>query len=188
MSTATRTDPRADRRSDQMADWLDRGLLRGRRRLAALVVTAVVVALLVVAVAWLAIDLRSEGETSAAGRDAVSAANAAVTRMLSYNAGTVDQTVAAANTVTTGAFHDDFLKVLDQVVKPNAQAQNASSTARIMSSGVVTASPTRVVALLMVDQSTRSTKLQGERIDTIEARVTMTEVDGRWLVSGLDQL
>jgi Mce-associated membrane protein len=53
---------------------------------------------------------------------------------------------------------------------------------------VVSADPVRVVAMLYLSQVTTSTSLAAPRLDNSSVRVTLTEVDGRWLVAGLDRV
>ncbi len=45
-----------------------------------------------------------------------------------------------------------------------------------------------MVALLFVDQTTTSTRLEGPKVDLNRVRMTLVEQDGKWLVSELDAL
>ena len=111
-----------------------------------------------------------------------------VERILTYDAKDLEPTRQAIDEDTVGPFRDQFVDVFTQVVSPNARAQQASGSAVTRQSGLVTREPGRGVVLLFITQTTKTTALPGDRIDTIQARVTMTESDDRWLVSGLDQV
>ena len=50
------------------------------------------------------------------------------------------------------------------------------------------ASRDRVEVLLFVDQTTVRTGLEQPRVEQNRVRLTLDDVDGRWLVSGLDAL
>ncbi len=56
-------------------------------------------------------------------------------------------------------------------------------TAEVAASSVVRAAENQVVVLLFVDQTTTSTRLEGPKVDLNRVRLTMTRVDGDWLVS-----
>jgi Mce-associated membrane protein len=130
-----------------------------------------------------------EGRSTArAAGAAIDAAAESVPRLLSYDANSIDAAAAVIDEVSTGDFRNQFSQLFNTTVKPAALAQNASSKATVVARSEVSAASDKVVALLFINQSTVSRKLPGERVDTIEARVTMERVDGRWLVSGMDQM
>ena len=148
---------------------------------------AVVVALVAIVVVSSVLVARHAGvEKDRPAAEA--AARTHVAALLSYDSANLPPARAAVDRLTTGPFHDQFAGVFTQVVAPNATAQHARSTADVRASGVVSASPGRVVVLLFLNQSTSSDRLPADRVDTIQARVTMTEVGGTWLVAGLDQV
>jgi Mce-associated membrane protein len=161
---------------------------RGRR---GLIVTSVVVLVVLALIGYIVVGALALQERSAveAGQAAAEpAARSAVERMLTYDSADLERTRAAIDEVSTGSFHDQFGDVFARIVAPNATQQRARSSAVVRESGVVSAEEGRVVVLLFLNQSTSSSQLPADRIDTIQTRVTMTEVDGRWLASGLDQV
>lgn len=119
---------------------------------------------------------------------ATAAASAHLEALLSYDPGTLGEMPARIDEATTGPFHDEFRRLFEQTVRPRAEAVKARTVAQVVSSAWVEAAPGRVVALLFVNQSTTTERTVGDRIDTVEARVTMEEAGGRWLVAGLDRL
>lgn len=178
----------ATKAATRLVDWSDRVALRGRRRRVALIALGLVVALLVAAVVALAVSLGHDREVAASRTDGVQAARQSVESLLSYDAATIDQDQARVDTLTTGDFQRQFERVFGEVIKPSATEQRARSKATSVASGWVDATPDRVVALVFLNQVTTTAAMPGDRVDTIQARVTMTNVDGQWLVSALDQV
>ena len=158
---------------------------RGRRQT---VVVGLVVVALVVDIVISAIALHSRSAVAADRVAGEAAARSGVERLLSYDSANLQPTRAAIDDVATGSFHDQFVGVFTQVVSPNAIQQHAKSQATVRASGVVSAAPGHVVVLVFLNQDTTSSQLPAPRVDTIQTRVTMDQVDGKWLMSGLDQL
>ncbi|GAA4546449.1 hypothetical protein [Pseudonocardia xishanensis] len=157
------------------------------RRTVTIALTAVAVVLAGVS-GWLGWSVVSAQSDATAKTEAVAAASDAVPRLLSYDQNTLGQIPALTDQLTTGQFRDVFHATFDQLIQPNAVAQQASSTATVASASWLTVNGDDATVLLLLDQRTTSQKLVGERIDTVQARVTMSRVDGAWLVSGLDQV
>ena len=74
------------------------------------------------------------------------------------------------------------------MVRPSAEQYKVVVKAEVTAASVVRASDDRVVALLFVDQTTTSTRLEGPKVDLNRVRMTLVEQDGKWLVSELDAL
>jgi Mce-associated membrane protein len=180
--------PRWSAAFDERARAADRGVLAGGRRVRVAGVLGAVLVVLLVGVAAQTSGLVGSRAAAEAGGTGVDAAAQSVATLLSYDAGSIADTSAAIAGLTTGGFRDDFTALFDTVVTPNAVEQKASSTATVVARSLVSATPDETVALLFINQSTVSKTIPGERIDTIEARVSMQRVDGTWLVSGLDQV
>ncbi|MEU7812261.1 hypothetical protein [Pseudonocardia sp. NPDC049154] len=205
---STSTDDRLDDRTRELpavdAEQAPAGRRRagGRRRLSRVPVPhptgaarrRIVVALAAAAVVlagvsgWLGWSVWSDHSIATARTEAVAAASDAVPRLLSYDPTTVEQIPALTDQLTTGQFQTVFHETFDQLIKPNAQEQQATSVATVASASWISADGDEASVLMLLDQRTSSTKLVGERLDTVQARVTMTRVDGTWLVSGLDQV
>lgn len=60
--------------------------------------------------------------------------------------------------------------------------------ATVRNGAVVSADTDQVVMLVYLDQATTSKALTAPRLDNVGVRVTVSDVDGKWLVSQLDRL
>lgn len=119
-------------------------------------------------------------------RAATAAARTAVETMLSYDYKTFDQHTAQVDTLLTGAFRTEFDNGTRQSVKPLAVANQAVVQARASEVGVMNATDNTVRVLAFVNQATTSAKLDRPQVDQNRVILTMTRVDGRWLVSKVE--
>jgi Mce-associated membrane protein len=69
---------------------------------------------------------------------------------------------------------------------PRRRRQGASAHGVVSASAVQSKTPTKVVVLLMVDQTVRNTELKDPRVDRIRMKITMELVDGGWLASAVE--
>jgi Mce-associated membrane protein len=157
-------------------------------------VTVVLLVLcLIAATALVVLQLqrRSDQATERARTQAVSAARAAAGDILGYDYRSIDASIRRARASTTGAFRKEYDETAKKLL-PESKQVKAIVQATVGSSAVMSASSDRVVVLLFVDQATVK-QVPGEktpttRIDQSRVRVTMTKVDGKWLVSELAAL
>ena len=119
-------------------------------------------------------------------RAATAAARTAVETMLSYDYKTFDQHTAQVDALLTGAFRTEFDNGTRQSVKPLAVANQAVVQARASEVGVMSASDNTVRVLAFVNQATTSAKLDRPQVDQNRVILTMSRVDGRWLVSKVE--
>ena len=155
------------------------------------VVLLVLCLLAATALVALLLEQRSDQATERARTQAVSAARAAAGDILGYDYRSVDQSIRRARASTTGAFRKEYDETAKKLL-PESKQLKAIVQATVGSSAVMSASSDRVVVLLFVDQATVK-QVPGEktpttRIDQSRVRVTMTKVDGKWLVSELAAL
>jgi Mce-associated membrane protein len=120
--------------------------------------------------------------------DALAAARSHAQAILSYDHETLDADFAKAEAALTGKFKKDYARTTSTVVRPSAEQYKVVVKAEVTAASVVRASDDRVVALLFVDQTTTSTRLEGPKVDLNRVRMTLVEQDGKWLVSELDAL
>jgi Mce-associated membrane protein len=134
---------------------------------------------------------RTDQATQQARADAATAARQAARDILSYDYRTMADDIARAKSETTGVFARDYARTADRL-----QAQAARLRAIVQASpstpGVVSGTRTEVVVLLFVDQASvkqvAGQKTPTTRIDQSRVRLTMSKVNGHWLVSQLDAL
>lgn len=119
---------------------------------------------------------------------ALAAARSHAQRILSYDYRTLDADFARANKTMTGKFKKDYARTTSTVVRPSAGQYKVVVKAEVTAASVVRASDHQVVALLYVDQTTTSTRLEGPKVDLNRVRMTLVEKNGKWLVSKLDAL
>jgi Mce-associated membrane protein len=102
--------------------------------------------------------------------------------VLSYNWQTLDKDVTAAEAVMEPSFRSEYAKTMASVKAQTVKNQVKLSAAAVASS-VVTASPTKVVALVFVNQVTTAKGTNNQRIDQNRVLVTLTRHGGEWRVS-----
>jgi Mce-associated membrane protein len=128
---------------------------------------------------------------SASSQSAVAAAKSSVHTILSYDYRSIDADIASAKADTTGEFAHQYSGTASQLLSEAKQVK-AIVQATIGSSGVVSTAKGDVVVLLFVDQASvrqvTGQKTPTTRIDQSRVQVTMTRVNGKWLVSALAAL
>jgi len=146
-------------------------------------------ALLVLAAGlWLFWDGSSRHAARDAGAEAVRAARDSIPVVLSYRPDTAEKDLpAAARDRLTGKFLDSYTQVITTVVIPDAKQKNISASAEVPAAAVVSADARHAVVLAYVDQTRTAGKDAPAKVGT-SMRVTMDKVDGRWLISGFDQI
>ena len=155
---------------------------RGRADLLVLVAALVTLSLVLTA-GLLALRARGEDRVEQARTSALAAAEAHAVDLLSYDHRHLEKDFAKARKILTGSFADDYAHTTESVVGPTAKDVKAVVTADVAASSVVRASQNQVVALLFVNQTTTSTRLEGPKVDLNRVQLTLDRVDGEWLVS-----
>jgi Mce-associated membrane protein len=155
--------------------WLVAGL-------ALLLATGVMVTSLVI---WRAAEHR---RVLADDQKAAASAGRAITeKMLGYSYKSFDQHTAEVSTLLTGSFRKEFVKAATTVVKPLAVENQAVVVAKVSEVSVMSPGDQPGVRILaFVDQQTTSAKLRRAQVDQNRVILTMSEVDGRWLVSRVE--
>ncbi|KQW46874.1 hypothetical protein ASC77_16825 [Nocardioides sp. Root1257] len=151
-----------------------------------LVGVAVLTLLVAGSAAVVAATVPSDRSVDQASTAARSAAERAIVPVLSYDAAHLDDSKAAAEGYLTGSYRKKYDELFDGIIAANAPSTGTVVTARLVSSGVVRADDDRVQVFLLVDQ-TRTNKAEKQPVVYKNwVTVTMENVDGDWLVSGLD--
>lgn len=146
-------------------------------------VAGLVAVALVLTAGLLALRARSEDRVEQARTAALAAAESHAVDLLSYDYRHLDRDFARAGKALTGSFADDYATTTKTVVRPTALEVKAVVTAEVAASSVVRASQNQAVVLLFVNQTTTSTRVEGPKVDLNRVRLTLTRVDGDWLVS-----
>ena len=140
----------------------------------------------VTAKVWL--DVRSQSQAEDARRSGLEASRDAARLLFSYDYRTLDKDFATGRRLTTGSFRIDYDKTTTRVVADVAQRYKAVVKANVINAGVVSATPSRVVTVVYVNQVTSSTQVKGQKVDLSRVRMTLVRVDGVWLVTKVDAL
>lgn len=158
-----------------------------RRRVTAV---AILAGLLLAGAVWLYWDGSSRSAAAAAGTEAVAAAREAIPAILSYQPATAEKDLPAARDRLTGKFLDDYTQAITTVVVPDAKRAGITARATVPAAAVVSADRRHAVVLAYVDQTLMVGTGQDMKAPTNNkstVRVTLDNIDGRWLISGFDQ-
>ncbi|MEV7430148.1 DnaJ domain-containing protein [Nocardioides sp. NPDC092400] len=153
-----------------------------------LAVVAVLAAASVGLAAWLAADVRGDGESvEDATQAAQSTAERVIVPVLSFDYRNLEEDQARARSYLTPAYREEYDKLFG-VISDNAPSTRTVVTGEVLGSGLVRTDDegTRVDVLLFVDRSTQRKDLAQPQVSYDQVTVTMVERDGDWLVDGLD--
>jgi len=152
------------------------------------VVPALVAVVLAATAAWLFWDSSGRRGAARAGEQAAQAARDSIVAILSYQPATAQQSLeAAARDRLTGRFLDDYTQLIKTVVLPEAVGRRITATAKVPAAAVVSSDAHHVVVLAYVDQLMAVGSAAPTRTNSA-VRVTMDNLDGRWLISGFDPI
>jgi Mce-associated membrane protein len=158
------------------------------RARAVLVALAALVLVSAVLVGWLGWQAYSAGQDRSTEDEALAAARTATAQVLSYSAPTLDADLARSRSMISGVFAAKFAQLADTVIVPAVKQQNLTTKANVLRAAVIDAQPEQVRALLFVNQSSTMAGAPEPRTAANQVRVTMTKVDGQWLISDLQPL
>jgi Mce-associated membrane protein len=125
---------------------------------------------------------------NAAARRAIQAASDGAVASLSYSSDSMDRDFANAKSHLTGqflAYYDTFTK---QIVTPAVQQKHITQTAAVIRAAVSELHPDSAVVLLFLNETTLSVDKPQPLITPSTVRITLTKVNGSWLISKLDPL
>lgn len=129
----------------------------------------------------------SARESRIAAGESVRAASEGAVAMLSYRPDTVEKDLAAARDRLTGSLKDSYSSLTHDVVIPGSKQKMITATASVPAAASVSASSTRAVVLMFVNQ----TIVEGNDPPTNTAsrvRVTLEKSQGRWLITSFDPI
>jgi Mce-associated membrane protein len=131
---------------------------------------------------WQETSLR---EDLAAHPQSVQAAVDGTVALLSYRPETVDKDLESAKSRMTGKFLDAYTSLTRDVVIPGAKQKQISAKATVAAAALTSQTASHAAVLLFVNQ----TVIVGQTAPTNTAssvRVTLDNIDGRWLISQFD--
>ena len=153
-------------------------------------VLGVVAAVLLAIVAVQFADKAGKASPTSSRAAVLSAAKGCTAALASYDYRHLDQSTQAGLDCATGTFKTQYGTSMKNVVGKIAPQQQAVVTFQVAKAGVEssTADGKQMVVLVYGQQSvTNKSTGSTPRLDVLSARVTLTKVGGKWLVSGLTQ-
>jgi len=142
-------------------------------------------ALVAAVVPWHAAEARRTLANNQAA--AASSAGVIVVKMLGYDYKSFDRHTTEVSALLTGGFKQEFVRAATDVVKPIAVQNQAVVLAKVSEVSVMsTPNQDTVKILAFVNQTTTSSKLDRPRIDQNRVILTMSQTQGRWLVSKVE--
>ncbi|MGW0807474.1 hypothetical protein [Nonomuraea sp. NPDC002799] len=149
----------------------------------------VVVAGVLVPTMW--VNLRDLRDADAAGVEALAVAKDVAPDLLSYDYRTVEEDLARAGQLTTGALTKQYAALTTSLAS-RAKAEKTVQTVAVAGAGIERAEPDRVEVLLFVNTGTvKEIPGKGEarqQVTQNRARFVMVRQDRRWLVADLSTL
>ena len=120
---------------------------------------------------------------AAAAKAAVTAASEGTVATLSYGPETLDKDLAAAKSHLTGNFLKYYTDFSDSVLRQAVREKSVKTTAVVLRAALQELDPDKAVALVFVNQSTQSKDKPEPTYSNSSVTITMTKVDGKWLIS-----
>lgn len=154
------------------------------RRTAVLLLVVVAVAAIAVA-AVLGWKLQQRNAVDAAADQAEQAARNYAVALTSVSSDNLDQNFADVLGGATGEFKDMYSQSSGQL-RQLLVDNKATAEGTVIDSGIKSASTSKVVVLLFVDQTVTNTATPDPRIDRSRVVMTMEKIDGRWLAAQVD--
>lgn len=184
------TDAKEDSAKPETSD--DKSTGEVRRRVAAIPVIPLVLLLALLAAGGLAgclffTQYRPDQQTDdAVAQSVVNAARDGTVALLSYKPETLDQDFAAAKSHLSGDFlnyYNDFTK---QVVTPAAKTKGVTTTAQVVGAAPSELHPDSATVLVFVNQVTTSKERPDPSMASSTVKVSLTKVNGQWLITKFD--
>ncbi|MEB3031483.1 hypothetical protein [[Mycobacterium] nativiensis] len=117
--------------------------------------------------------------------ETVSVATESTIAMLSFSSDTIEQDVADVQQLMTEGFRDRFAARARQHIVPDAKARKITAVAEVPGAASVWATAKHAVVLVFVDRTVSVG--DSEPVEAASSyRVTLDNVDGRWLVADFE--
>ncbi|WP_067889431.1 hypothetical protein [Nocardia vaccinii] len=163
---------------------------RSRRRWAWGLLGLVVVAALITASTFAVVfgnKLNDRDSIDTAAQQATATASAYAVTLTSIDSQHLDQNFTEVLAGATGKFKDMYSDSSEQLKSMLVQS-HASSQGKVVDSSTKSATKTRVVVLLFVDQTVTNSTSPDPRVDRSRIVMTMDKIGGRWLASEVEMV
>jgi Mce-associated membrane protein len=140
---------------------------------------------LVVALYYL--QYRPDQATDAkAAESVISTATEATRAILSYSPDTIDRDLSNAKSYLTGDFLTYYSQFTQQILAPTAKEKAAKTSAVVIRAAVAELHPDSAVIMVFLNQTTTSKERPEPTLNASSVLVSLTKVDGKWLVSSFE--
>ncbi|TAM65408.1 hypothetical protein [Mycobacterium sp.] len=130
---------------------------------------------------------RPDKQTDAGVASAVvNSASEGTVAILSYSPESLDKDFAAAKSHLSGDFLSYYNQFTEQIVAPAAKQKSLKTAARVLGAAVQELHPDSAVVLVLVDQSTMSKDNPDPAMAASSVLVSLTRVNGKWLITKFD--
>lgn len=154
-----------------------------------ILLTALVLATIGLAAGLFFFQYRPDRQTdNAAAQQAIRAASDGTVAALSYSSDNLDRGLANAKSHLTGDFLVYYNKFSQEVVAPAVRQKHITQKAVVIRAALSQLHPDSAVALLFLNETTTSKGNPKPLVTPSIVRVTVTKVNGSWLISKLDPL
>jgi Mce-associated membrane protein len=148
---------------------------------------ASVVAAVVLTACLYVLQYRPDREIDhAAAQRAVQAASDGAVAALSYSSENLDHDFARARSHLTGDFLAYYDKFTKEFVIPTVQQKHLAQTAAVVRAAVSELGPNSAVVLVFLNETTTGKDKPQPLITPSSVRITLTKVNGSWLISKMD--
>jgi Mce-associated membrane protein len=155
----------------------------------AILATALVAATIGVAAGLFVFQYRPDQRfDDAAAHQAVQAASDGAVAVLSYSYTNLDSDFAKAKSHLTGEFLAYYNKFSQQYVAPAARQGQLTATAKVLRAAVSELHPDSAVVLVFLNQNTASKEKPQPLTTASSVLITLTKLNGSWLIAKLDPL
>jgi Mce-associated membrane protein len=159
--------------------WMRRCLARWRP----ILLTTLLIAALAFAAGYFYFVYRPDAQTDdAAAHQAVQAASDGAVALLSYSPDTLSRDFTNAKSRVTENYLAYYQQFADQIVGPSAQRGQVTTIATVVKAAVLELQPKSAVVLVFVKQKTASKEKPQPVVTSSSVRVTLTKVNGSWLI------
>jgi Mce-associated membrane protein len=170
-------------RTGVIGRWTRRCLARWRP----ILLTMMLVAALAFGAGYFYFVYRPDLQTDdAAAHQAIKAASDGAVALLSYSPETLSRDFANAKSRLTDNYLTYYQRFADQIVGPSAQRAQVTTTATVVKAAVSELHPDSAVVLLFVKEKTTSKEKPEPVVTSSSVRVTLTKVNGSWLIEKFD--
>lgn len=132
---------------------------------------------------------RLDQQTSnTAARDAIRAASEGTVALLSYSPDSLSRDFDNARWRLTDDYQAYYERFTEQIVAPAAQRGQITTSARVIRAAAAELHPDSAVVLVFISLKTTSKDKPEPVKTTSSVRVTLSKVNGSWLIAKLDSL